>query len=670
MLRPMMVHGRPHWETNFPKEAWPLFEEFRNFLVVTWDHLGLPAPTLAQFETANRLQYGADSAEIKYLMETRRETLEQVKQFLMYGKGSREDIIRCFRSMGKSYITAAFVVWLMLRNPRDEKVLVLSASSGKAKQFVSQAKGLIYGMAICAWLLEGVREGGAPRRDRAEEFDVQFASNTQSPSMLAKGIDGQITGSRATTIIPDDIEVEGNSRTEAARAVIMNKIRNDLAPIRKTEHGMGDCIFLGTPQTEESIYNPLVEEMGYSCFCIPVRYPSADKVASYTLTAQDGSDLNILAPYLRARHDAGELPHGALTDTRYSEEEVIRLEADKGGRANFMLQYMLDTTLSDAERYPLKQFDLIVMSTNPMKAPLTVQWGRHSDGKNLVKGIQNLGFTGDYLMHPLMVDAEWRNYDGKVLYVDPAGRGKDEFAWAVVGSLGGTLYLMHIGAHKGDPQEAMRRAALDAVKFDVNVVEIEPNYGQGMAIAVLSPMIREAYKKAGIQKALTEGNKVRARDVASNPMAGCVIQEAEWSQGQKEVRIIDWLEPVMTTHRLVVSEDILRADAKSAMGQDQLYSFLYQLTHITRERGALRHDDRLDAVAGAIAHFMRSMELDAEEQKRELLAQEKDRVVEDFLWSQQNAHRFNGRTMRAKRGWNPRVDYSDYGPDELIVTKF
>ena len=45
-----MIDGRPHWEDSFPEELWPSFEEFRNFLAIVWHHLGLPAPTEAQYE--------------------------------------------------------------------------------------------------------------------------------------------------------------------------------------------------------------------------------------------------------------------------------------------------------------------------------------------------------------------------------------------------------------------------------------------------------------------------------------------------------------------------------------------------------------------------------------------------------------------------------------------
>ncbi len=632
MLQPLMIDGRPHWETRFDEALWPAFEDFRNFLTITWKHLGLPAPTPAQYEAAHRLQYGVDTAEFDDMFESGTwETTRELKEHLMYNGDVREDIIRAFRALGKSYITSAFTLWKLMRNPRDEKVLVISASGSKAKEFVDQTKGLMESMEIAQWLLDGPRENGARRRDKTDEFDVAGASLTQSHSVSARGIDGQITGSRATTIIPDDIEIMRNSKTEDARANILRTIRSDLGPIRRTEHGMGDIIFLGTPQTEESCYNVLVEEMGYSCWCVPVRYPAADKLDNYILTYEEtGEKRNILAPYLRRLADNGTLTHGQPTDTRFGIDELIKQESQ--GRAEFALQYMLDTSLSDAERYPLRQHDLLVFSLNHHKAPLTIQWGRDSDDKNVVSDISNLGFSGDYFLRPLFVDDEWRPYDGVMLYVDPAGRGKDETAWCVMATLGGTMYVLHIGGNKGDPAEAMEQIAKDAKRFKVNVVEVEPNFGQGMWTTAFHPILKEHWveQKAAV---VTPGEQKTVRQSKDDML--CFIQESEWAKGQKEVRIIDTLEPVMTTHRLVVDESVLRADidrAKKTDGAENIlsYSFLYQLTHVTHERGALKHDDRLDAVAGAVAHYQAAAALDASDERTQRLDNEFDELVDQW----------------------------------------
>lgn len=594
MLKPLMIEGRPHWEVNEPEEVWPIYEDFRNFLAYTWSHLGLPSPTPAQYEVAHRLQYGVDSVE--YL------TLDLDAAEDLYWS-PREDIIRCFRSLGKSYITSAFVIWRLMRNYRDEKVLVVSASSGKAKEFVAQTKGIIESMKLISWLLDGPRAEGATRRDQADQFDVAGGSLSQSYSVAARGISGQITGSRATLLIADDIEIEKNSLTEDARQKIIRTVQSDFVPITKTEHGKGDIIFLGTPQTEESIYNVLVQEMGFHCFTIPVRFPNADKRKNYFLEEQEtGRIVDILAFYLRDQFDNGELSYGHPTDTRFGQEELLKIESK--GRAVFALQYMLDTSLSDAERYPLKQHDLIVMSLNMNKGPLSVQWGRATDDLNIITDIHNLGFAGDHFRRPLFLDKEWGDYDGKMLFVDPSGRGKDETAWAVVASLNGILYVLECRGHKGDPSEAMIEIALDAKKYGVNLLEVEPNFGQGMWVEAFKPVLAQVWP------------------------GGCTVQESVWASGQKEARIIDTLEPVMTQHRLIVDEGLIRRDVKES---EHKYSLLYQLTHISRDRGALRHDDRLDALAGAVAHFLRSVGQDVTEARQGVLDERMDAELERFF---------------------------------------
>lgn len=612
MLQPLMKDGVPHWEANFNEGVWDAFTDFRNFLYLAWQHLGLPNPTPAQYEIAHRLQHGFDSAEAVQLEDSERMRIESKP---------REDIIRCFRSLGKSYITSAYAIWRLMRNPRDEKIMVVSATGSKSKEFVAQTKGILQSMPLVQWLLEGNRDSGANRRDMAEQFDVAGASLAQSYSVAARGITGQITGSRATLLIADDIEVERNSLTEDARQRIVKIVQSDFIPITKTEHGKGDIIFLGTPQTEESVYNVLVKEMGFRCITIPVRYPTQDKLKNYVLTdTQTGQDVNILAQYLRTEFDEEKLSYGQPTDTRFGEDELLTIEAK--GRSSFALQYMLDTSLSDAERYPLKQHDLVVMACNPTKAPLTVQWGRHNDKHNLVRDIPNLGFSGDHFLRPLFIDDDWNDYEAKVLFVDPSGRGADETAWAIVAVLNGIMYLLHVGGFAADPAEAMTRIAMDAKKYDVQTIEVEPNYGQGMWVAAFQPILSRIW--AG----------------------GCTVVESEWAKGQKEGRIIDTLEPVMAQHRLVIDEDLARREAKH---NDHKYSLLYQLTHITRDRGALKHDDRLDALSGAVAHFQRSMSQDINQAAKSVLDERMELEIEDFLEFMQDGAKLRGVRRNGER---------------------
>lgn len=592
-----MAAGRPYWETLFPKEVWPAFEDFRNFLTLVWAHLGLPPPTQAQYEIAHRLQWGVDSFEWEGISELNRGS---------FSRDPRQDIIRAFRGIGKSYITCAYVAWRLMRNPRDEKVLVVSATSPKAKAFVNQLQSILKTMPLLKFLMEGPRDKGVPRRDQQDRFDVAFSSLSQSPSVRAAAVLGQVTGDRATLIVADDIEIPQNSASEDARTRLLNICR-EFGMIVKTEHGKGDIIFLGTPQTEESVYNRMIVEQGFTCFTVPIRFPYEEKLKNYTLQRQDGRPIDILAPYLRGQYHNGALKPGDLTDPkRFTYEELAKEEMK--GKAYFALQMMLDTSLSDAERYPLKQHDLIVMSTNNTKGPLTVQWGHDTDKKNYIRDIPNIGFSGDHFLRPLMIDSEWTWYEGAALYVDPAGRGKDETAWAIVKSLNGLLYCLKVGGWAGDPAEAMIRIATDAKAYNVNIIEVEPNYGQGMWITAFQPVLQKVWP------------------------GGCTVQESEWSRTQKEIRIIDILEPVLTQHRLIMDESVVRTNA-TMTGEDLRYSLLYQLTHITRDRGSLNHDDRLEALAGAVYHFMRSAGQDIDEAAQALRDHQMDLEIEAFVES-------------------------------------
>src|SRR5947209_14153378 len=93
----------PYWAER-QEDEWPLFEDFPTFLAEVWKHLGLPPPTRAQRRIARRLQRLGNAAR---------------------------DIIRAFRGVGKSYIAAAYVIWRLIRNPRDEKILVVSATGNR-----------------------------------------------------------------------------------------------------------------------------------------------------------------------------------------------------------------------------------------------------------------------------------------------------------------------------------------------------------------------------------------------------------------------------------------------------------------------------------------------------------------------------------------------------------
>ena len=88
-------------------------------------------------------------------------------------------------------------------------------------------------------------------------------------------------------------------------------------------------------------------------------------------------------------------------------------------------------------------------------------------------------------------------------------------------------------------------AAQDACRYGIPMIEVEPNFGQGMRVAAMQPILEKTWK------------------------GGATVLESEWAKGQKETRIIDTLEPVLTQHRIVVDESFLREDAAS---EDRSYT--------------------------------------------------------------------------------------------------
>ena len=68
---------------------------------------------------------------------------------------------------------------------------------------------------------------------------------------------------------------------------------------------------------------------------------------------------------------------------------------------------------------------------------------------------------------------------------------------------------------------------------------------------------------------------------------------------RKEDRIIDALEPVFNQHRLVIDRGVIDWDFKSNADQPPeerlLYMLFYQMSRMCREKGAVKHDDRLTA---------------------------------------------------------------------------
>ena len=535
----------------------PFKDNFKAFLWAAWKHLGLPPPTDVQLDIADYLQYGP-----------------------------RRKVIMAFRGVGKSWITAVFVLWLLYCDPQ-KKILVVSASKQRADDFSTFCMRMLLEWPLIQHLY--------PRDDQRCSkiaFDVRPAKADHAPSVKSAGITGQITGSRADEIVADDIEVVNNSDTQMARDKLAELVKEFDAVLKPG----GGITYLGTPQSEMSLYNQLPER-GYAVRIWPARIPKAEAIEKYGRK---------LAPFVIEAVERGARPGDVLDPKRFTHEDLLERELSYG-RSGFALQFMLDTSLSDADKFPLRLSDLIVMPLSPDKGPVDIIWTNTRD--SIIENLPVVGLEGDKYHGPMFMPDKaelFSEYTGSCMFVDPAGRGKDEVGYAIVNILMGRLFLMDAGGFRGGySEDVLTKLLLTAKRFKTNLILVEPNFGDGMFAHILKALSQRIY-----------------------PVK---IEDAEWSRIQKEQRIIDTLEPVMNQHRLVVSQELVEKDYRSTdsypSGDQNRCRLFYQMTRITRDKGALYVDDRIDALAGAVAYWLEHMARDS----NRALAQHKQSLIDQEL---------------------------------------
>ena len=535
-----------------------LQDDFKLFLQALWGQLDLPTPTRAQYAIADYLQHGPKRLQIQ-----------------------------AFRGIGKSWITGAFVLWTLFKDS-EKKIMIISASKERADNMSIFLQKLII---ETPWLAH-LRPKADDSRWSRISFDV-LCSPHQAPSVKSVGITGQLTGSRADLMILDDIEVPGNSMTEMMREKLLQLCTE--AESILTPKDDSRIMYLGTPQTVFTVYRKLAER-NYRPFVWPARFPRS--LANYE---------GLIAPALQADIDQGAEKWQVTDPDRFNDEDLIEREAAMG-RSNFMLQFMLDTSLSDSEKFPLKMADLIVTSVNPTSAPDSIVWC--SDPRNVIKELPTVGLPGDYFYSPMQLQGDWEPYQETICSVDPSGRGSDETAAAFISQRNGFLYLHEMRAYRDGYSDTTLLDILKGCrKFNVTKLVIETNFGDGI--------VAELFKKHLIQtKQAIDVEEVRATV-------------------RKEQRIIDSLEPVLNQHRLVVDRSVVDWDYNSnkqaAPEERLLYMLFYQMSRMCREKGAVKHDDRLDCLSQGVQYFTDCMSISAQEVINTRKREEWNDILQGFI---------------------------------------
>lgn len=521
---------------------------FKNFMWKAWmTWFGNP-PTRRMYEVGERLQYGP-----------------------------RKDQILGFRGLSKSYVTVTFAVWTLDVDP-TEIVLTVSGSDKGVKGNAYLAWSMIQEF---DWLAHMKPTGML--RASTFAFDVAGSRMEKSESFASFSIFGQITGRRASLIIPDDIETPNTSETQGDR---------DRLRVRNAELGGailkpgGRIKVLGTPQHEQTIYAENAAEKGYGMRIWPILYPSQKELVKYG---------NYLAPTILAELAQNPELTGTSTEpTRFTEEEIAERRVEYG-KTEFERQFLMWMDAGAGDETPLKLRDIPVIevaapkpdSNAPVLVPASLHW--NPCPANLIGDIEVDALAGDsHVYAPDLRSRDenfWQEPESKVLVVDPSGSGKDETAYGVLVQHLGLVGLVDLEARlEGFSKETMQGIARMAKRWGVHKIVIEKNYGGGMFGELLRPHLFDV----------------------GHP---CTIEEENAGHVQKEVRIIDTLEPVITAHRFWIAADVLRRDfgvkyEQVEQGKRRYYRLTYQLTRMTKVKDCIAHDDRLDMIATGVAKFM------------------------------------------------------------------
>lgn len=512
-------------------------EDFRVFIYMVWKMISLPDPTPIQYDIAHTLQKLPND------------------RFIIEG----------FRGVAKSFITCAYAVWTLWRDPQ-KKVEIVSASKDRADANAIFIKRIIYTLPFLAHL-----KARPDQRDQQNLFDVGPAVPDISPSIKSVGISGQLTGSRADLLIADDVEVANNSGTQTQRDKLNEAVKEFDAIIKPK----GQIVYLGTPQNEMSLYNEL-QQRGYKCRIWTVLYPESLSEREFYGDR--------LAKIIADKYDNNpELYAGKPTDPRRFDEEEIYKRRLSYGKAGFALQFMLNTNLNDQEKYPLKVQDLMIANLSLDEANLKWYWS--NDRQLRINDLPCVALKGDYFYEPQGRSNEVFEYTGTVMAVDPSGRGKDETSYVVVKYLNGYLFVLEVGGtREGYSDSTLRQLANKAKIYGVNEIVVEGNFGDGMFSQLFKPVLNDIHP--------------------------CSVTEVK-NYAQKEARIIDTLEPVMMRHKLIIHKQVI-IDDYQVYENAPAYSLIYQMTRLSRDRGALAHDDRLDTLCMAVAYWLAVMDRDEE----------------------------------------------------------
>jgi len=467
-----------------------------------------------------------------------------------------DKILMAMRGFGKSIMDGTFMDWCYYKDA-DFTVLVLSAARPRAMEITGMALMIIKACPFLTHLTPDKAEGDLSGRLAFTIRDREWVG--KEASAVATSITSGNTGAHADLLLCDDIEIPKNSNSQPKRADIMRGVE-EFTYIKNKP--IGYEILIGTPQTEDSIYFKLAETGKYEIHRIPSEYPDI----------MDEAEMKGLAPFLLDALRTDESLVGQPTyPERFPQQELDKQKTES--LSTYNLQMRLSVAMSDEGRYPLKLRDFIVLDLSPSEGPRRVMWNT----VNPRDDIPSVGMGKDMFYAPAFADWEHpTKYEHIIMGIDPAGGGKDEVGFCIGGGIMGNVFITAAGGIDGGHDEGtLRKLCKYMIEYGVKEIRIEKNFGDGMYAKQLARVMGQMGIKAGITSVT--------------------------AKGQKEVRIIDTLEMAMGSHKIILDTKVAR---------DQV--LMNQITRLTKDRGALIHDDRVDAMEICVSGFTDGMVIDTD----------------------------------------------------------
>lgn len=479
--------------------------------------------------------------------------------------------VLAFRNAGKTHWgSICLALYRLFRDP-NRKVIIVSKSANAARETMLAIRNLMADVWFLRHLLP--REG---QRDNLEALDVGPAQPAKQPSIKALGIEGQLAHNRAHTVVADDVETEGNSQTPEARQrleLLVTEFTAWLYEDRPEGNVDGlvasvdpvEIVYFGTPKHEETLYNKLGES-GTAFRAYPICLPGPEE------------QVKNLAPLLSERIANGAKPGEPTCPHRFNRLEVA--DRMSVGRHVFLREYMLISNLADSNRYPMRLSDIIVHSCDKARAPVSFVWGTRDHNGSTDSGLPTLGPTNDRLHRPVFIDAKYAPYNAVKAGIDPSGKGKDRTGLSIAGELAGFFHLMYNQGLDGrDTTEVCDQIAKQLRTHGVTEAYFEQNIdAMGLWEQVMLQAIRTHTLQPGQDPLYPQGWTCSLTPVPSH--------------AQKETRIIAVVEPLLSQHRLIVDPTILQPTHK-----ERELEFQFQLACMTRDRGCLTEDGRIDSLA-------------------------------------------------------------------------